>query len=467
MGVITIADLSPSSSISYLISGVTPAVSGSTSGTFYFGGGASGGAQTLYLVPINDAAPTTDKTLSFTMGQPICLAPSGGSSYNFIVDSQPVSATIVDDDHWNVALTPDYEVLYDEGGHIIPETLIEGSEISNGTFATFTLSRGGDGTFHSSDRSYPINVKLSLNGQTDSDDYTLSFSVDDGTSWSSITSSSGYVNVAIPAIIDSVKLRVHANDDSTVERYIESLNISINEAKNGNAEYSFIEYSFVFAESKLQVQDVGTLTLETVKFRNIEGLKADPGQTDSPNNLDWKNSIHWTKNHPEITLPVAYVSDSTLATDAHFSGVFDSSVTSLRIRYRIIGIGEGGLSSSQTINVSNDISVSNLECGSSLAAFKNAQKIVLSIPQLTLEWQFAVGDETVYRVVQGTSQNPLYVLLDDSLSELYLTTVHTACVAAHEKTNEQMFLTLFGISLKVSLLKRLYYKMEQSLKQLC
>ncbi|MBP5622846.1 MAG: hypothetical protein J6X44_12615, partial [Thermoguttaceae bacterium] len=67
----------------------------------------------------------------------------------------------------------------------------------------------------------------------------------------------------------------------------------------------------------------------------------------------------------------------------------------------------------------------------------NAQNIVLSIPQLTLEWQFAVGDETVYRVVQGESHNPLYVLLNNPTSELYLTSVHTACAAAHTKTNEE------------------------------
>ncbi|MBP5620439.1 MAG: hypothetical protein J6X44_00335 [Thermoguttaceae bacterium] len=372
------------------------------------------------------------------MGQPICLAPSGGNDYNFIVDAQSVSATIVDDDHWNVTLTPDYEVLYDESGHIIPETLIEGSEITNGTFATFTLSRGGDGTFHSSDRSYPINVDISLIGQTDSSDFVLSYSSVLGITWTNTTSSSGIVTITIPANEVSVKFRVHAIDDSMVERYFESLTISISDAKNDSTGFSYIEYPFVFTERMLQVQDVGTLTLETVKFINVEDLKADPGQILPPNYFNWQTSTHWTKDQPGITLPVAYVSTNKIKTDAHFSGSIAQDIREqLKIRYRVIGIGAGGLSPSQTVAVSDDdISISNLECDSSIADFKNAQKIVLSVPQLTLEWQFAVGDETIYRVVQGQSQNPFYALFDHPTSDLYLTSVHTACVAANEETSE-------------------------------
>ncbi|MBP5622847.1 MAG: hypothetical protein J6X44_12620, partial [Thermoguttaceae bacterium] len=208
----------------------------------------------------------------------------------------------------------------------------------NGTYVTFTLSRGGDGTVRSSDRSYPIKVKLSLNGQTDYDDYILSYSCNEGTTWSNATPSAGSVEISIPTNTDSIKFRVHANDDLTVERSFETLNISINEAKNGFAEYSYIEYPFVFVERKLQVQDVGTLTLEDVQFINNEALKSDNAAASE----SWQNELHWKKDHLEQTRPIAYVSDKKLKTTAHFSGNIDSSITSLKIRYRVIGIGSGG-----------------------------------------------------------------------------------------------------------------------------
>ncbi|MBQ2039715.1 MAG: hypothetical protein II486_09720, partial [Thermoguttaceae bacterium] len=93
--------------------------------SFYYA--ASGGSTDFYLVPINDGLLESDETATLTMGN---LVPpvSGGGDYNFDYICRSATATIVDDDHWQVSIAETNEyyvplnVAYDENGNEIHTT---------------------------------------------------------------------------------------------------------------------------------------------------------------------------------------------------------------------------------------------------------------------------------------------------------------------------------------------------------
>ena len=382
-------------------------------------------STTVELRPTNDAEREQTETAIMT------ILPStneyGYGAYSVSDLSSNATVSIEDNDGWKVILTPDTPIVEDEDGNIIPTTLEEEGE----TEARYTVSRVDDGNNRSGDLTYSIAVTLSLSGQTDISDYCVSYSTNN--SFWTLLSPSVFlgqisVTVSIPTNSESVRLKIKATNDSMIERLYESLDVVIVSAKKGS-----IEYAIDPTVHHLQIKDNDVLTLETVQYKNNEDLKSDPDSSGA--STSWKDKIHWRKNQPSETLPVAYSSNKVLTTDATFSGDVDPAIRNqLKVCYQVIGIAEGDVSDWKNVSTTGTVSVTNCGWVSSFAEFMNVQEIVLSIPVLTLHWWFAVGDEPEndnHRHVQGDSQNPLYVILRTPRSDLYLTSVHTACNAAH------------------------------------
>ena len=470
MGTIAVSDQSSGSSITYKAyspSGYEMSLNG---GVLNYYGGFSGGATWFYLVPVNDAAPTTNKTIEVSLQAPTCLAPSGGATYNFSYVNQTVSTTIVDDDHWKISMQSNFTAPLGEGGVVLPYVLNEGIVTNSDSFASFTLSRSSNGTDLALDKSYPINVTITLptpntnsdpnlnpNGApqefyADSNDFTFSCSADSGTTWTDLTPSGRTVVATIPSNRENVLFRVHAHNDSLIERANESLKVSLNSQANNS-----LPYPIESLESDFTIRDSDVLTLETVQFLDIQQLRPDPvPDLNSPlnNPLIWSgnNIVHWTKGNASATLPIAYVSDDTLKVKVRFSGNIDPSIDNIIVRYHVAGISEGAWSDWKDVSEdANGLYVDNFDWVSNFANFLYESSIALSVPSLTLSWQMAVataatsvnsGLEEIanesQRNVLGESHNPLYVLYDDPIqtSPLYLTLVHTACTAANGQYTE-------------------------------
>ena len=83
---------------------------------------------------------------------------SGGGDYNFDYICRSATATIIDDDHWQISVAETDEnyvllgVVYDENGNEIHTTLSERDEDKG----YFLLTRSDDGSGRSGDYSYPL-----------------------------------------------------------------------------------------------------------------------------------------------------------------------------------------------------------------------------------------------------------------------------------------------------------------------
>jgi len=293
------------------------------------------------------------------------------------------------------------------------------------------------------DLSYGIDVTLNFSGEASPEDCSVSGS-------SIVSQNANSVIVRIPAWQESVAVTVQAFDDAIVERLYETLDVTIVSAKlpgNPNVSYAFAAYDPNPSDPNykpppgsilnFKIEDNDTLTLEKVTFFGDLGMIADPGLPVW--HANGYNS-HWYKDHPELTVPVAYANgDNKIKTDTWFTlpvnGSVDSSVT-LEVRFVASGFPGGDVKSEWTSVDSYLMAYDVTALQSLLAIYGTLQPDY--IEEMVMWWELRVnGDDNDIRNVNGVSVNPFYVTRTQPSGTLYHTVVHTGCKAAKGWTADQ------------------------------
>ena len=383
----------------------------------------SGGSTDFYLVPINDGLREADETATLTMGD---LVPpiSGGGDYNFDYICRSATATIIDDDHWQISVAETDEnyvllgVVYDENGNEIHTTLSERDEDKG----YFLLTRSDDGSGRSGDYSYPVAVWLNFSGQANADDFTLTYYNSLNAQVESPLDANGdysYISVlTIPESSSSMRLYIEATDDSYVERFMETVAVSALSAQS-LCPGSFSGALSVDASScALTISDNDLFVLSSVTFQNNLNLKSD---TPSSFGVSWGSSTHWTNNNPSATLPIAYACDANMRCRAAVTGLKDDSLT-----FQVQAEWEHGVS--EWVTLTNGIALATF---TETILSQLGSRQALYDADFTLTWKFRVAGEEEARTF-GESVNPLYITYKTPVSEakLYHSVVHIGCAAA-------------------------------------
>ncbi|MBQ9371730.1 MAG: hypothetical protein IJU03_06025, partial [Thermoguttaceae bacterium] len=393
-----------------------------------FGFDHSGGSETVYIFPVEDAQKESDETAEVFMGTPQ-LSGSGGvdtHSFNMLVSS--ATATIIDNDQWKVVATP--EPAYANLDEIV---ITEGNQAGENEPATnkvsFTISRVENVANHAGDNHYPINVSLQFqNGTATFSDYKILHHEPNGAIAWLTPNLTNEVTVAIPAGSNSTTITIEAIDDSIIERLHETLSFYVVNAWNSSNTFAYDG-----ASHALKIKDNDKLYLDTVQYLDNIDLVSD---TQGTFGTHWGNSIHWINNYPQNTLPVAYSSSDIMKCESLTLGNIDPDViVTVRFSWKYTDLN-GDLQIAYS-----DWSSRSLSTGKSTAQLTSQFKTLFGEESAyydlvsTLEWEFRVnGEDRGDDGIIANSVNPLYVTYKrpvDCPNGIYHTVIHVGCEAAN------------------------------------
>ncbi|MBQ9372444.1 MAG: hypothetical protein IJU03_09660 [Thermoguttaceae bacterium] len=405
-----------------------------------FGFDHSGGAETVYIFPVEDALKEDDETAIVFMGTPH-LSGSGGvdtHTFNMLVSS--ATATIIDNDQWKIDITP--ESAYANLDEIV---ITEGNQASQGGTPTnkvsFTISREEDVEYHAGDNHYPINVRLQFqNGTATFNDYKILHPQPNGTIAWLTPNFSNEVTVTIPAGANSTTITIEAIDDSIIERLYETLSFRIVSAWSTSNSFSYDSTSYA-----IKIKDNDSLYLDTVQYLGNIDLVSD---TQGTFGTHWGNATHWVNNYPQYTLPVAYSSYNVMQCESVTIGNVDPEVdVTVRFgwKYRDLnGVLQIAYSNWTSRSISTGISTNQL-----LNQFRTLFGDESAYYDLDscLEWEFRVnnedrGDDGRF----GGNVNPLYVTYKPPVgypNGVYHSVVDIGCRAAHRTAGGDSEQTVF------------------------
>ncbi|MBQ9874761.1 MAG: hypothetical protein IJM30_09885 [Thermoguttaceae bacterium] len=414
-----------------------PTIVNTVNGQFqhcYSGGGVG---DIYYLLAKNNAAVEQDKTIEVKLGGDSSTMPSGdpsasgGAEYFFYYINQSVTATIIDDDHWEVSATPvsaDLTPLLEQdgNGNFIPQVVDIYEDASEGSrYAYVNLERNDNGDVRSGDLTYPITVALNYSGQATTADFGLCYYDVDEQEWMSVApqNQNGITaEVAIPIGATNLLLRVEANNDLVIERLYETLSVS-----PANPHYLANQYDLVTTTISNRIKDDDKFALVNVQFRNNLPLGSDPSWDPTTYEIvpsvSWQDEIHWVNAFPNLTLPIAYSCNDVLVCDGTINGTKDDSLT-YYVRFKTKNNKFSNwvelIGNTARANLSQDFETI---LGSHMSLYDS---------NYTLEWQFHIEGENVIRNVSNISSNPLYVTYNSPNygMPLQLTVVHTGCIAS-------------------------------------
>lgn len=380
----------------------------------------SGNAVTLYIVPVDDRLTEPLETVSLTMGAPYYdFEPETLYSFNIINTS--VTATIVDNDDWKIAVSPvvdDSELGY---------TVLTEEEQ---TEASFRVERVDAGDGYGEDKHYAIDVALQTSGTTSTSDYRIYLNNSDGSRTLITPSGNGLFTVRIQENSLYSSFTVQAQDDTLTEQLFEKLYISV--VSSVGYPLSFISYNVDSTHVEIRIKDNDRITVANILYQGNLDLISDTEETFGTNwkSGSWQASAHWTNGSPTLTLPVAYASSDTFRCKVVLSGQWDSAQT-LQVRMKWNYQGETVYSDWTNVPAFN--SSVNVTLNETFASIFGQQSAYYDLSsQIDWDFKFASEESREANGDMGTSSNPLYVTYKTptSNSSNYLSLIHIGCAAA-------------------------------------
>ncbi|MBQ9873515.1 MAG: hypothetical protein IJM30_03540 [Thermoguttaceae bacterium] len=411
----------------------------------------SGSSKTVYIKIVDDRITESDETLSMTLGYPAPYEGITVNSYHFNEICVSVSAEIVDNDGWKIGIVP-------ADGTVGDKTV---QEQGNYQEIDYRVSRIDNGSNKGNDLHYLIDVTLVVSGTAIcTHDYDLYLKNSDGTRSLITPNSLGRFTVRIQENHSYETIVVQVFNDLVVERLIETLAITVVEAQETSPP---ITYAIDTNPVVVNIRDNDTLSLVTVQYRDNMSLVSDTEDPLSYNpqyvfGYNWQNCIHWYSYNSDLTLPVAYTSDSTMKCRVTVTGLLDSTQTyQVRMKWTYKIGGTTLTTQSGWGTVSN--SIAEVTLNSSFRMFLGQMATYYDLESL-LEWEFRTTCENTRGADgnMGSNSNPLYITYKaptNVSSYNYHSLIHIGCVAASGSacSDAQVFQAIWSVISSKSITK--------------